>query len=147
MTHVSRLAILGLAITLGATAMTGAAEAREPRFEFEALDSNNDGEITREEMAERSSARFSQTDANGDGMLSLSELEAAGHERAKKRATRMMEKLDANDDGQLTKDEMQAARRGGPDRMFKRADADGDGAITKAEFDAVMAKFAKRHKH
>lgn len=119
----------------------GSAYARGDRhgapIEFEALDTNADGQITMEEMQNRGAARLAQADTDGDGFLSLSEIETAAAERVSAHAARMLERLDANSDGKLSAEEMQ--KPGRADRRFNRVDADGDGAITKAEFDAARA--------
>jgi hypothetical protein len=96
-------------------------------------------------------------DANGDGMITLSEMKAA-------RVARMMA-MDANHDGKVSREEFEAARKarmaqfaangGGPGggrrggRMmggpggrdpFKETDLNGDGFITKAEVEQAAAK-------
>lgn len=158
MTHVLKLAALGIAITLGAVATggPGQADAKEGRHDarhenrpsFEMLDINADGQLTRAELEAQRAARFSEADSNGDGMLSIAELQAQGSERAAKRAARMMDRLDANKDGQLTAEEMSQGRRGGGlERMFDRVDTNEDGAITKAEFDAAGEKMRKNRKN
>lgn len=124
-----------------------------PMMSFEEIDANNDGKITKEEIAAMGQARFAKADADGDGFLSLDEMNAQGLEVAKKRiaerSAMMLEHMDANKDGKLSMDEMQAAKDNGPrgkmgDRMFDRADADGDGAISKDEFDAAQARMQER---
>jgi hypothetical protein len=51
--------------------------------------------------------RFDNTDTNGDGQLSLEEVEGAGA----KRLAEHFDKIDADGDGQLTKDELKAAHK------------------------------------
>ncbi|MBL8382998.1 MAG: EF-hand domain-containing protein [Burkholderiales bacterium] len=98
---------------------------------FDKLDANKDGKVTREEMraargmhgdhhkgdgkgprGERGE-RMKAADKDGDGALSKAEAEAAGM----KRLVENFDKLDANKDGKVTREEMRAARpgpRGGP---------------------------------
>ena len=146
MTYVLKLAALGIAITFGAVA-ADQAEAREGRPGFEALDTNNDGQLTRAEMEAHRAVRFADTDTNGDGLLSLEELQAKGEERAQKRAARMMDRLDANDDGLISEEELSKMRSGRMGRMFDRVDSNGDGSISKAEFDTARQKMEERRKN
>lgn len=51
---------------------------------FAQMDTNSDGQITREENAAAADARFDRMDANGDGVLTIDELPARpqrGHHR------------------------------------------------------------------
>lgn len=144
MSHVLRLTVLGLSITLG-TATTCQAEARSAQPFFEALDGNGDGSLTKAELEAHRAARLSDADSNGDGMLSEAELAARGAERAQKRAARMVERLDSDKDGLISQEELSAGMKRGPGRMFERADANSDGVVSKAEFDA-MAKAMKQRR-
>ncbi|WP_298921326.1 calcium-binding protein [uncultured Roseobacter sp.] len=113
-------------------------------IDFEILDSDGDGKVTLEEMQAHGAARLAKVDADGDGFLTLPEIEAAASERAKQRASRMMDRLDADEDGKISAEELENSGRA--ERRFQRADKDGDGAVTKAEFDAAIAKMRKHHK-
>lgn len=113
------------------------------RMDFDEIDANGDGQITRKEIGAIQESRFASTDTNGDGSLSLDELTKQATERAEKRAQKMLERLDSNNDGVLSKEELSQRSRAG--RMFDRADANDDGVITKAEFDSVRQRTAKRH--
>ena len=90
-------------------------------------------------------------DTNGDGKITLAEMQAS-------RVARMMQ-ADTNHDGKISKAEFvtsmqqRAARWGGNggggppggiDEMFKRQDLNGDGYITKAEIEQATAqRFAR----
>lgn len=88
-----------------------------------AMDADGDGFVTLEEMkahaaaeaaarAETMAARmFERADADKDGKLSVTELDAAS-----------------------------PRRQAGLDRMFARIDQDGDGAISQAEYDRMAAR-------
>lgn len=90
-------------------------------------------------------ARFTRTDADGDGFLTAAELEAAGSEKAQKRSARMIERLDVDKDGKLSLDEMKNPRRD-PARLFERLDTDKSGGISEAEFQEAKAHRKKgRH--
>lgn len=105
---------------------------------FEALDTDNSGEITLEEFAARRDARFSETDANADGVLSRDELLAAAARQNEERVARMIERFDENGDAVLSKDELPEPRRSS--RRFERLDTDNSGGISLAEFQAVRGE-------
>lgn len=74
-------------------------------------------------------------DSDGDGAVSLSELQAVRSEVTAERFSRM----DANGDGMLTTDELGSrGRRGGNGRFNAgEIDGDGDGAVSFEELQAV----------
>lgn len=117
------------------------------RINFEEVDTNSDGEITKAEMQAHAGKRFASSDTNSDGFIDRTEIIAKAStraaERAQKRADRMLERLDANDDGKLSQEEMANTKRG--NKLFERADADDSGSISKAEFEA-MKKHRKGRK-
>lgn len=79
--------------------------------------------------------RFSNTDTNGDQMISQAEAEAAGAQRLVKN----FDKIDTNGDGQLTKEEIKSkAKKHGKKAQQRRKDmkaldSDGNGAISYDE--------------
>jgi len=115
-------------------------------FDFDALDTDKDGKITKAEVDAQRLARVTAADANGDGLLNAGELGAMELARmtgrATDRAARMMTRLDANADGQLSAAELAAGPQ--PVNMFDRIDTDGDGAVTEAEIEAAREKMAER---
>ncbi|WP_165390215.1 EF-hand domain-containing protein [Thalassococcus sp. S3] len=132
-------------LSLGAGIALAKGPAGGPGLEpiqFEQLDTDQSGEITREEMQNVARLRFEAADANGDGMLSLEELQAQARTRADERASRMMDRMDANSDGQLAMEEMRPPR--GEGRMFGRIDADGSGGISQEEFATAQERMRDR---
>lgn len=130
---------------LTSVVMTAAAAQNAPaRPDFSVLDADGDGGVTLAEIEAQAASRFATSDANGDGGLSAEELIAASNGRAADRVTQMMERFDANGDGLLQQSEM--PQRGGDRaaKMFERVDADSDGIITQAEFDAVQGRMGDR---
>ncbi|MFN4157438.1 MAG: EF-hand domain-containing protein [Gemmobacter sp.] len=148
--------ILGLSALVAAMATVGFAQMPSdgPRGHgslampaFEALDTDGDGRITREEMQAQRAARVAALDADGDGKITLEELKAhhmrQAEDRAERMARRMIESMDSDGDGALSAAELAA----GPApmmAMFDRIDTDGDGAISKDEAEAMRNRMADR---
>jgi Ca2+-binding EF-hand superfamily protein len=119
---------------------------RGPRLAemFAAIDADQDGKVTQEELAAHRTAMFTAADSNGDGSLNADELAARQlarfNEQLQDRTARMIERMDDNGDGSLSPDEM------GEDPMenrFARIDTDNDGAISEAEAEAAAERFAE----
>ena len=150
-----RTLILTTAVALGLSLTAGAVLAREggPRGDrpgFSELDRDGDGKVTMAEIEASATARFAATDTNGDGALSAEEMIAAAQngqdDRLERRVSRMIERLDSDGDGSLSASEM--AARGGDrmQKMFERIDADGDGALTEEEFAQMRERGGERGK-
>ena len=129
------------ATAVGVSAIAALANARGP--DFSNLDKDGNGEITLEEMQAMGTHRFEMADADGDGFVTVEELESHGKAQAADRAEKMMSRMDTDDDGKLTLEEMQGRRD--PARFFDRMDADNSGAISQEEFDEARAKMSGRH--
>ena len=145
------LTTLAACIVAGTTLAQGEEYRRAgpgSHFQFDEVDANSDGKITKAEILAHMEARFDKADANADGQVSEAELrshiESEMAARIDKRVSHMMARHDENGDGQLNKNEMKPHRLG---KMLKHADADGDGAISRAEFDAMKDKRGKHRKH
>ena len=146
------LATIALAAVLAVGLGADAAMARmgesgsRPALDFDALDTDADGRITRPEMDAWHAGRFARIDADGDGFVTAAELQAhfgtEAHPRAERMVKRMIEKLDKDDDGRISAAELEARPR--PARMFDRLDSDGDGAITRAELETAQTRMAER---
>ena len=110
---------------------------------FEEFDTNQDGAITKAEIAAAAEARFAAADTNGDGLLSAEEMktaaEARDSERRNKRIEARIDRMDTDGDGQISLTEM-SARTDRLDRMFARLDADQDGSITQAELENAKGR-------
>lgn len=129
--------------TTGTEAQGRGQQGRPAQMRFEAMDRNNDGEISRDEW--RGSARsFEVHDWNGDGRLSGQEVrsgaqrnsnvEEADHtpnraERYLTWTTSGFNNLDHNRDRRITQDEWHYDLE-----TFRRADRNRDGALNQAEF-------------
>ncbi len=131
----STAALTILALGAGAVFAEGGQRRGGPeRPTFEQLDTNGDGMITLEEVQAKAGNKFAETDTNGDGFLDVEELTAAAERERGRMIERLMEKKDTNGDGMLSQEEM-APRN--PERLFERADTNGDGSISLEEWEAA----------
>lgn len=101
-------------------------------------DADGDGVLTRAEAQAAATQMFAKMDANGDGQLDATD-------RATKRAERGEKHAEAGEGHRGKRDGMRGHRgkRGGHGMMMMaRADTDGDKAISQAEFQtAALARF------
>ncbi|NSY40037.1 EF-hand domain-containing protein [Leisingera sp. ANG59] len=147
MKHVKFIAAIVAAagMTAGSAALAKGFGHHGPKMSFEEIDTDGNGEVTKAEIQAMKDAHFAKADANGDGKLSLEEMQAQARERAGERAARMLERFDKDGDGALSKDEMPQPRRAG--KMFDRMDADGSGGISKGEFEEARARHGGKQWH
>lgn len=84
---------------------------------FETLDADGDGKVTLEEIEAQKAARFKASDTDGDGLLSVEEMIAQSErretERRVQRVKQMIERLDTDKDGKLSVDEIKAMGKEG----------------------------------
>lgn len=134
---ISGVTAMAIALTAGVAAAKGGHGGKHgPHMNFEQLDSNGDGQVTKEELANAATTRFNAVDTNGDGNLSVDELAAASERANQDRIAKMVEKRDENGDGVLSLTEMQP-RSDRMDHMFERLDANEDGVISAEEFEKM----------
>jgi len=151
MFKVSALAVLiPLALVTPAAAQQGPGTG--PGFGaqmlFSEMDLDGDGAVTLQEMQTAREGRFARADADGDGILDRDELVAQAMARAEAGIDRLIARADADGDGALSEAELDAMRDERRmvrmERMFDRVDADGDGQVTQAELDAMMDRIGER---
>ena len=90
-----------LALSAAALALTGTTAIAQHRGAHNP-DTDGNGSVTLTEMQAASAERFARMDANGDGVINAADRQARG--------AQMFARADANGDGELTAAEMQAAR-------------------------------------
>ncbi len=134
------------------TAFPASADSPREKPDFASLDVDGDGAITLEELQAAGAARFAETDANGDGALSQDELIAQMSGRAERGVTRMIERLDENDDGVLQQSELEDRGAKRLERLIERADTNDDGVVSEEEFEQVKDRGGRRggdgkHRH
>jgi Ca2+-binding EF-hand superfamily protein len=130
MTRLASILMTTCLLALPAMAETGGrAEAM-----FLRLDADGDGIVTRTELTAHKTEMFTLADANADSLLDGAE-RAAMREAARQRAAAQGVPFDTDGDGNLSLAEFTGATP-----LFDRADADGDGTVTRAEFDEITGK-------
>lgn len=93
---------------------------------FGAVDANEDGAVTQEEVDAFRAQKLSEADSSGDGALSIEEFDTLYREFTRSRMVDAFQDLDADGDGVIGTEEMD--NRFG--RIVERMDRDGDGSLT-----------------
>lgn len=108
---------------------------------FDEMDANRDGYLDRSDMQARMTARraefFTGADANRDGRLTRDEFAVEQGARSAERRAQMAERAKAaGRQGQMRQPPTDAERLERAGKAFDRMDANNDGTVSKAEFDA-----------
>lgn len=98
---------------------------------FDRIDVNGDGVISRAEFHKVRAERWTQIDRNGDGYLSEDDFPRWAARRARTQLAEIAF-LDGNNDGRISKDEF----LNGPAPLFTWADLNSDGDLTLSELEA-----------
>jgi Ca2+-binding EF-hand superfamily protein len=103
------------------------------------VDSNGDGEISKEEIEAARTTEFKAADADGDSVLTLTELNTWLAQRVEAR----FKALDTDGNGQISAEELATGRPGREatilSNRLKQGDADGNGALSLDEFKTLAA--------
>lgn len=118
--------ILGIAASGMAFAAKGDGDGNRLQKRFERLDTDSNGRVDEKEFASGGAVLFGKMDIDGNGVITLAELE--DHER-RERIAKRFKRFDANDDGEVTKAEFKAAG----EKLFERLDENEDGYLSVGE--------------
>lgn len=103
---------------------------RQVKANFDRIDSNGDGVISRAEFRKVRAARWTQIDRNGDGYLGEDDFPGFAARRARAQLAEIAH-LDADGDGRISQREF----LDGPLPLFEQADRNADGVLTRSEID------------
>jgi Ca2+-binding EF-hand superfamily protein len=147
------LAALALVAGMGAAApaLADRGGMRGAELDFDAIDADGDGAVTRAELEAHGTARFAEYDANGDGLLDRAELIAMMpaprgmrplflRDPAEMRVDRLLERHEAEEAGAVAVAVLLDERVAMTLRMWDR---DQDGAISRAEAEARPERWAR----
>jgi len=101
---------------------------------FDRIDENGDGVISRAEYRNVQAARWTEIDRNGDGYLTEDDFPRRALERARTQLAEIAY-LDTSGDGRISRDEF----LNGPAPLFRRADGNADDILTRSEVEAAAS--------
>lgn len=107
---------------------------RQLLVNFDRIDANGDGVMSRAEYRNVQAARWTEIDRNGDGYLAEDDFPRLAHGRVRTRLAEIAY-LDTSGDGRISRDEF----LDGPAPLFRRADRNGDGILTRSEVEAAAS--------
>lgn len=142
-----------IATALGAASAASGADADTPKSlaqaEMEIMDTNGDGKASAMEHTIGAKKIFEAMDANQNGMVTVSEMDAylqtAGVQSAPGlSSSRMIDNADKDQDGELSAEEHFTFSR----KLFDQMDSDGDRSLTLEEMETGYRRLIQeRHAH
>ncbi|MEL7218631.1 MAG: hypothetical protein AAGK01_09395 [Pseudomonadota bacterium] len=133
---------LGLAVSIGLAstclaAMPAAAQASNMQEMVEKADANGDGDISWSEIEAARLEVFQRVDRNGDGVVNTADRPPRAFAgRFDQALERLQTDFDSDRDGQITEAEMLAA----PAPIFEQGDTDENGILTADEMAALNTR-------
>ena len=117
----------------------GEAQTPQRRNRLMRLDTDGNGEISREEAEAAMQNPMAAADLNGDGTITREEAVGFATAQATERANAMFDRMSDGGEGVSVAD---LPQRRGPDmgRMFERLDTDGNGSISAEEMQAMRGE-------
>lgn len=144
------LSLIGLvAVSAEAQPMKHEMRKAEAKERFLALDVNNNGEVSHDELMQQAVSRFAEFDQDGNGILLLEELplKMPVPPQAQRRLERMKERFEARghaEEGPVPLEERFRDRQPTRMKFMARMDRDGNEQLTVEEFAAPLIKRYKR---
>ncbi len=127
-----RAALLVTAVSFAA--FPALAQSQDPMqallANFDRIDIDGDGVISRAEFRNVRAVRWTQIDRNGDGYLGDDDFPRLAARRARTQLAEIAH-LDTNGDGRISQSEF----LDGPLPLFEQADRNADGVLTRSEID------------
>lgn len=136
-----RSLLTALALTAGALAAFAQSHdpIRQILANFDRIDADRDGVISRDEFRDVQAVRWTQIDRNRDGFLSEDDFPRAAAGRARTHLAGIAH-LDENGDGRISQGEFVDAAL----PMFRCADRSGDGTLSRSDLE-VAQKACRDH--
>lgn len=125
-------AVLAMTLMIPAPSHADAGKRDHGANLFAKADADKSGDVSNSEFRASAQSRFAAMDKNDDGFITKEEMEAAHAEmgtRFEKRRTERLAAVDADGDGKVSEAEYMAQS----DKMFEKLDYNGDGKIEHGE--------------
>ena len=139
---------LVMASLAGVLALQCDAALAHPHGAIERLDTDGDGQVSREEFTLSERRRrfmpFARADRDGDGAITREEMLAGVESAARKRVQTMRERAIGRFDAMDTDGDSVVTRLEAEDHAFARLDADANGFVTEDEARAALDRGRER---